>query len=123
MHFLVDEDLPRSTVAALRQAGYAADDVRDVGLRGRPDRDIYAYARSHGLVIVSADKDFSNGLHYPLGDHAGIVVLRIPDELPSRALNQEPLRALAVLHPEDFAGALVIVEPGRVRIRRASARA
>jgi len=35
--FLVDEDMPRSTARTLREAGYVADDARDVGLRGRTD--------------------------------------------------------------------------------------
>lgn len=29
--FLIDEDMPRSTALMLRQAGYEAEDVRDVG--------------------------------------------------------------------------------------------
>ena len=42
--FLVDEDMPRSTAVILRQAGYQAEDVRDVGLRGHTDEEIFAYA-------------------------------------------------------------------------------
>jgi len=44
LRFLVDEDMPRSTAVALRTAGYTADDVRDVGLRGQRDADIFAHA-------------------------------------------------------------------------------
>ena len=35
--FVVDDDMPRSTAPALRQAGGPAEDVRDVGLAGHED--------------------------------------------------------------------------------------
>lgn len=117
-HFPVDEDLPRSTAVALRQAGHTADDVRDVGLRGHSDREIFDFAQAHGAVLVTADKDFSNVLRFPLGSHAGIIVSRVPDELPTRILNRELLRALTNLRDADLGGALLIVELGRTRMRR-----
>ncbi|HLF89938.1 MAG TPA: DUF5615 family PIN-like protein [Anaerolineales bacterium] len=35
LRFLTDEDVPRSTARVLRNAGFDAVDVRDVGLRGK----------------------------------------------------------------------------------------
>ena len=40
--FLVDEDLPRSLVSVLVEAGFQAHDVRDVGLRGKSDAEVFA---------------------------------------------------------------------------------
>jgi len=34
LRFITDEDVPRSTARVLRDAGFDAVDVRDVGLRG-----------------------------------------------------------------------------------------
>ena len=34
LRFITDEDVPRSTARVLRDAGFDAIDVRDVGLRG-----------------------------------------------------------------------------------------
>ena len=118
LRFLIDEDMPRSTVVALRTAGYAADDVRDVGLRGHRDTDIFAHAQRVHAVLVSCDKGFANTLTFPVGSHAGIVVVRIPDEAPPAELNRELLHALSQLRDEPLAGCLVIVEVGRIRIRR-----
>lgn len=116
--FLVDEDMPRSTAVALRGAGYAADNVRDVGLRGHSDADVFAYAQLNQVTLVSADKGFTNLLHFPLGTHAGIIVVRIPDEVPTKRLNEELLRALATLSTQSLLGLLIIVEIGRTRVRR-----
>ena len=78
--FLVDEDMPRSTTVALRQAGYGASDVREVGLRGHSDREVFDYAQARGAILVSADKGFANTLAFPLGTHAGLIVVRVPNE-------------------------------------------
>ena len=116
--FLIDEDMARSTAGVLREAGHLAEDVRDVGLRGHPDPDVYQYAQAQRAVIVTADKGFSNILQFPPGTHAGLIVVRVPEELPTREVNRELLRALQNLEGEDLAGLLIIVEVGRARVRR-----
>ena len=75
----VDEDMPRSTVVMLRQAGHTAEDVRDVGLRGHNDDDVFAYAQATQAILVTADKGFANVLSYPPGTHAGLIVVRVPE--------------------------------------------
>ena len=116
--FLVDEDVPRSMARVLRAAGYEAEDVRDVGLRGHSDAEVFSYAQIQAAVLVSCDKGFANLLKFPLGSHAGIIVIRIPDEKPPAQLNEELLRVLIQLRDEPLAGCLVIVEVGRIRLRR-----
>ncbi len=60
LRFLVDEDLPRSTASALREAGYAADDVRDLGLSGHTDREVFERAQSLSAVVLTSNTDFAN---------------------------------------------------------------
>jgi predicted nuclease of predicted toxin-antitoxin system len=110
--------MPRSTAPALRQAGYSAEDVRDSGLRGHDDQVVFDNAQVRGAIIVTADKDFASILRFPLGSHSGIIVVRVPDELPTHVMNRELLRALTELDGEDLTGCLVIVELGRIRVRR-----
>lgn len=116
--FLIDEDVPRSTARLLRQRGFAADDVRDVGLRGRSDRDVFAYAQETQATLITCDKGFANLRRFPLGTHAGIIVIRVPDEVPPAELNAELLNALASLGVGALAGCLVVIEVGRARVRR-----
>ncbi len=116
--FLVDEDLPRSTARALRSAGYEIEDVRDIGLRGSSDEQVFAYAQAHSLTLMSADMGFTNPWRFSARPHAGIVLIRLPNDVPTEAMNREILSALASLADESLAGLLVIVELGRIRIRR-----
>ena len=120
--FLVDEDLPRSLAPALRAAGYDATDVRDEGLRGAPDAHIFAAAQQRSMVVVTADVEFGNELTYPLASHHGVMLARLPGALPAPMLVHAIVTAVASLAGEQLAGTIVIVEPGRLRVRRSAAR-
>src|SRR6266508_915484 len=98
---LIDEDLPRSLVRVLREAGTHAEDVRDVGLRGRPDDEVLRYAASHDLALLTADLGFGNILRFPLGSHAGVVVARLPTEMPTALLNVRIVSAVRGLSDEE----------------------
>jgi predicted nuclease of predicted toxin-antitoxin system len=114
--FLVDESLPRSVTTVLVAAGHDAVDARDSGLRGASDATVHTRAVTEARIVVSGDTDFANALRFPPGSHPGIIVLRIPNEwTPS-----ERARRLAIVLDDDLlavlAGAIVIVEPARVRV-------
>ena len=115
---LVDEDLPRSLARELCAAGVEAEDVRDVGLRGRPDDEVFSHAVSRNLVLLTGDLGFGNVLRFPPGRHPGIGIVRYPNEIPTRVLNQAILDALKDLAEEEIRGNLLILEPGRIRLRR-----
>lgn len=118
LRFLVDEDLPRSTARVLREAGYQADDVRDIGLSGHTDREVFERAQSLSAVLLTGDSDFANILTFPPATHVGMVVSRIPDEVSTQTLNRELPNVLKQLSEDEFKGALMIAEIGQVRIRR-----
>lgn len=63
--FLVDEDLPRSLAPALREAGFDTQDVRDVGLRGCSDAEVFARAQAEDRILLTADLGFANALAFP----------------------------------------------------------
>ena len=116
--FVVDESMPCSTARELRQFGYWAEDVRDVSLRGSDDDTVFSYAQARQATLVTADRDFEDIRRFPLGTHHGIVVVRVPEILPTWVVNDELLKALKQLRGQSLHGALVIVELGRIRVRR-----
>jgi predicted nuclease of predicted toxin-antitoxin system len=116
--FLVDEDMPRSMIRKLRAAGYEAEDVRDIGLRGHTDEEVFAYAQAGSMTLISADMGFSNPWRFPAHSHAGIILLRLPNEMSSDGLSDALIGALASLADVELRGALIIVEAKRLRIRR-----
>jgi predicted nuclease of predicted toxin-antitoxin system len=116
-HLLVDENLPRELTARLGKAGYEAEHVYQVGLRGRPDDEIFAYAQQHGQIILTSDVGFGNVLQYP-PPHAGIIVARLPDTLTISRRLDVILDGLETLAAEQLENAVATIEVGRVRVHR-----
>ena len=58
MRLLFDENLAPRLVAAIADLYPGSVHVRDVGLARATDVEVWAYARTNGLAIVSKDADF-----------------------------------------------------------------
>ncbi len=58
MKLLFDENLSPKLPGLVAETFPQSKHVRDVGLTGHTDQEIWDYARTNGLVIVSKDKDF-----------------------------------------------------------------
>jgi predicted nuclease of predicted toxin-antitoxin system len=116
--FLIDEDMPRSTGEILKIAGHHAVDVRDCGLRGRSDEEVFEFAQQAGAIILTADVGFGNLHKYPLATHHGIFIVHFPNEVSTQELNKQLVEALTLLTETDYKGNLIILEPARIRIRR-----
>lgn len=116
MKFLTDEDVPRSTARLLREAGFNAVDVRDVGLRGKKDKAVFEYAQQEQRIIITCDMGFSNIVNFPPSKNQGIIVVRIPDSEPVEKFNAEVLRVIQT-GGESLANHLAIVQIGKVRLR------
>lgn len=55
---LLDENLSPRLVQLLARDFPGCSHVDAIGLHGKPDVEIWGYAREHGFVIVSKDDDF-----------------------------------------------------------------
>ncbi len=117
--FLIDEDLPLTLCSTLLHQGHDCRHIIEMGQRGVSDARVFALAQELKATLVSRDTDFCNVLQYPLGSHCGIAVIRFPSETRSRVVVDAVARALATTKEAEFAGALMIIEPGQTRIRRA----
>lgn len=115
--FLVDENLPRLLATRLLASGYRAEDARDVGLATHPDVDVWHYAQTQTLTLITQDGDFADIRAYP-PPHAGIVILDATDRLSVTAKMRVVLDGLAQLAGQSLANAVVTISPGHVRVRR-----
>jgi len=116
--FVIDEDMPRSTGKALQDLGYEVKDIRDHGLRGMDDERIYQFAQNNQAVLITGDLGFGNILRFPIGSHYGIIVVHFPNEMSTDEINRQLVQRLKEFIEDDFKGNLIIIEPGRVRIRK-----
>ena len=116
--FVIDEDMPRSTAKILKTKGFDVLDVRDCGLRGKSDEEIFKFAQKEKAIILTGDMGFGNLLRFPLGNHFGIVIAHFPNEVSVSELNNQIIKAFNNLTETDFKSNLIILEPGRIRIKK-----
>ncbi len=110
--------MPRSTSIVIKNKGYEALDVRDCGLKGSSDDEIFRFAQQEKAVILTGDFGFGNTLKYPTGSHFGIVIVHFPNETSTQELNNQIVKAFDNLNETDFIQNLIIIEPHKIRIRR-----
>lgn len=92
--------------------------IRDYGLRGEPDENIFQFAQKEHAILFTADLGFANIFTFPPGTHKGICVLRFPNEMPNDKVNVIVLDLLKQLSQKDIEGNLIIFTPKSFRIRR-----
>ena len=81
LKLVIDEDMPRSTGKVLKDRGYEVKDIRDYGLRGANDGEVYQFAHKNQAVLITGDMGFGNILYFPIGSHFGIVIVHFPNEM------------------------------------------
>ncbi len=117
MTILLDVSVPRRYLRLLAGWGYPAELASAHIAKDAPDAEVLALAGKLDAVLLTVDLDFSNILIYPPAQHGGIIVLRYqPDD--EAEIDATLKTALDDLYRDDLNHALVIVSPGRYRVRR-----
>ncbi len=83
MKFLLDQGLPRSTVAELHHAGFEAEHVGDLGLARAPDELILRQALERDAVVLTLDADFHRLLALSGDTAPSVIRLRAQGLLPA----------------------------------------
>ncbi|WHT17055.1 DUF5615 family PIN-like protein [Crossiella sp. CA-258035] len=118
MNFLVDANLSPKIATWLGQAGHTATHVRDHGMLAASDQEILDFAIDHGLVIVSADTDFTVMLAVAGLKSPSLVLLRSADHRTPQEQGGLLVANLPAVQEDLLAGAVVSIGNGRIRVRR-----
>ena len=119
MFFVIDEDLPLSLVNVFNEFQLSAQHVIHAGLRGASDQKIAEYCQQKHGCLVTADYDFSDIRNYPPQNYHGLIILNPPKSATSvlvRDLVREFLKVSDIISALE--GNLVLVEFGRIRVRK-----
>ena len=114
---LVDEDLPRSSAALLQSLGINTIDVRDVGLKGASDAEVFEYAQKEERIIITRDVEFGNIVKYPPQSHYGVVVIRVPNTYVRDQILRIIRKFFVEVAGKELARSIVVLEADKYRIR------
>jgi predicted nuclease of predicted toxin-antitoxin system len=117
--FLVDNGVSGFVADGLKAAGYDAVHVRDYGMQAATDDEILSRAGAEGRAVLSVDRDFTTLLALGRASGPSLLLLR------GRVSQQHPSTQLALILANlptvagDLGqGSIVVLEHGRVRVRR-----
>ncbi len=116
---LLDQNIPEVVAHWLREQRprWEVKHVKEVDLAGQPDDVLFRWAQANKSIVVTYDEDFADARSHPLGEHQGIVRLRV---WPTTIEQTEwaLIRMLESVPEEQLHGSLIIVDNNKIRIRR-----
>jgi predicted nuclease of predicted toxin-antitoxin system len=116
VRYVADHHISPRTVAPLKAEGFDIYRVSDVLPSDAEDLQILELARSEGRAVVTQDLDYSALLASTGYNQPSVVSLRLHNNRPERlAVVLEKI--LPSVEADLQAGAIVVVEEGRIRIR------
>jgi predicted nuclease of predicted toxin-antitoxin system len=116
MKLLLDQGLPRSTIAHLANVGIVAEHVGDLGMAAATDDQILDEARRRNSVVVTLDAEFHQKLAISRATSPSVVRIRI-ERLKGMQLAAILAQVVSTARAEIVAGAVVSVTPSRIRVR------
>lgn len=117
MRFLADMGVSQTAVAQLQREGHDALHLLDVGLERLADAAILEKGRAESRIVLTFDLDFGDLLAAGGQDGPSVVIFRTRDARAKSVLQRLRL-VLAEAATDLAAGAIVIVENQRFRVRR-----
>ncbi|TVQ16832.1 MAG: hypothetical protein EA367_18985 [Leptolyngbya sp. DLM2.Bin15] len=117
MKLLLDQGLPLSAAALLREIGIDSIHVGEIGMSEAEDADIIQRARDEGRAVATLDADFHTLLALKGAIAPSVIRIRI-ERLRAQALTNLLLAVIAECEGDLEQGAAITIEPSRIRVRR-----
>ena len=119
MRICADENLFEPIIDYLRSLGHDVLSIRDAGLSGISDDEVYQHACNENRVIITMDKDFSRMFRFQPDKCGGIIVVKIYKRTVDETLSIFK-KFYGSIQEKDIFKKLVIITPEGVRIRRST---
>lgn len=118
MKFVLDANIPYSSLKVFEELNLEAVHVTDLGLGGASDAEILSYATKRSDIVVTKDKDFGTLVVFSKLPAYGIVILRLPFSFRADQINTSLRSFLKTVELKKLQKSITILELGRYRIRK-----
>jgi predicted nuclease of predicted toxin-antitoxin system len=117
MRFLADMGVSLRVVSWLRELGHNVVHLRDECLQRLPNGDIFQKGFAEQRIVLTFDLDFGEILAESTGKIVSVVLFRLRDSR-TEVVIQRLEAVLDQSSAELLQGAIVVVEDGRLRVRK-----
>ena len=114
MDFLLDENMPLSSIETISKLGYSVEHIRNI-MRGADDKKVSKHAKDKDAILITKDLEFASTKIYPKGSHNGLIILRLPVNFNTNQICSVLKKFLT--EKTNFKDKIYVVELGRYRIR------
>lgn len=116
MKFKLDENLGIRAQHFFFSSGYDVQTLRDQGMQGCSDAELYKICCEEHRCLVSLDMDFADVTRFPPDQTSGIAVIRLPKNPTLTLFEQLTRKFLHTLTEMSIEKHLWIVEVDRIRV-------
>lgn len=117
MKFLADMPISPKTVQKLRERGYDAVHLFELGMQKADDERVVEFAKQENRIILTMDLGFGEILAHSREQRPGIIIFRVRYPTPTK-VNSLLSRLLSSVASKEIERSIIIIEEDRVRIRR-----
>ena len=117
MKVKLDENLPESLLTELAALNHDMDNVRQEGLAGHDDPNVWAAAQAANRFLITQDLDFSDVRKFQPGTHHGLLLVRLPNA-GRVALTRRIVEIFRRENVESWAGCFVVLSGHKLRVLR-----
>jgi predicted nuclease of predicted toxin-antitoxin system len=114
MRFLADENVSRLVIERLRADGFEVISMSETR-SGASDKDVLQAADAEGCILITEDRDFGELIIRQRLGVRGMILLEL-DRL-SNVAEVDAVAEVVSNHADKLVGSLVVIEPGRIRVR------
>lgn len=115
MRIKLDENLPLQLGTVLKELGHEVSTVRDEGLTGHADKEIWQAAQKESRFLITQDLDFSDLASFAPGSHYGLLLVRLHSP-NRRSLVQRTAELFREEEVEEWTGCFVVATERKIRV-------
>lgn len=115
LKLFADECIHADLISAIKKRGFDIITVKDAGLNGASDDQIFKFALKNQRILLTFDREFGDVFRFNISHTGGIIIILI-EQLNHEDLINIILNFLSFINPGDIDGKLVIVGRNRIRI-------
>ena len=117
MRIKLDENIAASAAIRLTALGHDVHTVIEEELSGHIDDKVWAAAQREERFLITQDLDFSDWRRFAPGQHAGVLLVRLPDAEQWR-ISDYLVAWFSTSDASTWERCFVVATPNKVRVRR-----